>query len=121
VECVNAWIEERFGVPRRRSALLVIGSIAVLSTLSILSYNVLAGLNFGGRNINASLDYFSNQILLPLGGLLIAIFAGWFVKRDASQDELTSLHHLTYGIWRFLIRFVVPPALAIIFVMGVGG
>ena len=38
VECVNAWIEERFGIPRHKSALLVVGSIAVFSILSILSY-----------------------------------------------------------------------------------
>ncbi|QIB66420.1 sodium-dependent transporter [Kineobactrum salinum] len=121
VECVNAWIEDRFGIPRHRSAVLVIGSVAVLSILSILSYNVLGDLNFGGRNINDSMDYFSNQILLPLGGLLIAVFAGWFVKRDASRDELWALHRLSYEGWRFLIRYIVPPALAIIFVMGVSG
>ncbi len=119
VECVNAWIEERFGIPRHKSALLVVGSIAVFSILSILSYNMMGELNFGGRNFNDTMDYFSNQILLPVGGLLIAVFAGWVVTKDNSRDEFPSLTRGAYEFWHFLIRFVVPPALLIIFVMGV--
>ncbi|MFO7549791.1 MAG: sodium-dependent transporter [Haliea sp.] len=121
VECVNAWIEERFGMPRHRSAVLVIGSVAVLSIFSILSYNVLGDISFGGRNFNDTMDYFSNQILLPLGGLFIAVFAGWAMTRDASRDELWSMGSVAYELWRFMIRFVVPPALVIIFISGIGG
>jgi NSS family neurotransmitter:Na+ symporter len=121
IECVNAWIEQRFGIPRHKSALMVVGSIAVFSILSILSYNVLGELNFGGRNFNDSMDYFSNQILLPVGGLLIALFAGWFIQKESSRDELTSLNAVGFQVWHFLIRFVVPPALLIIFVRGVSG
>jgi len=119
VESVNAWLQDRFSMPRHHSALLVVGSVAVLSILSILSYNVLEEYNLGGRNFNDTMDYFSNQILLPLGGLLIAVFAGWVVSRETTRDELTSLNAGTYAIWHFLIRFVVPPAVLVIFVMGV--
>jgi neurotransmitter:Na+ symporter, NSS family len=119
VETVNQWVEQRSGLPRRKSALMVVGSIAVLSVLSALSYNLLSDLNLGGKNLNETLDYFSNQVLLPVGGLLIAVFAGWILKREASRDELSSLSELAYSLWHFLIRFVVPPALLVIFVMGV--
>ncbi len=121
VECVNAWIEERFGMPRHRSAVLVIGSVALLSIFSILSYNVLGEIRFGGRNFNDTMDYFSNQILLPLGGLLIAVFAGWAMTREASRDELEGMGNGSYNLWRFMIRFVVPPALVVIFISGIGG
>ncbi|MFU8765125.1 MAG: sodium-dependent transporter, partial [Haliea sp.] len=76
---------------------------------------------FGGRNFNDTMDYFSNQILLPLGGLFIAVFAGWAMTRDASRDELSGMGNGGYALWRFMIRFVVPPALVIIFISGVGG
>jgi NSS family neurotransmitter:Na+ symporter len=99
----------------------VVGSIGVLSILSILSYNVLDELRFGDRNFNDVMDYFSNQVLLPLGGLLIAIFAGWFMRREFSRDEFTTSVSRRLTGWRFLIRFVVPPALLVIFVMGVSG
>ncbi len=120
VECITAWMEDRHGMARHKSAMLVIGTVAVLSVLSILSYNVLQDLNLGSGNLNDTLDYFSNQILLPLGGLLIAVFVGWFMTREAAADELHSLKSpLLFGLWRFLLRFVVPPALLIIFILGV--
>jgi NSS family neurotransmitter:Na+ symporter len=120
IECVNAWLEDRYGMPRHRSATLLVGSIAVLSVLSILSYNVLADYTLAGKNFNDGLDYFSTKILLPLGGLLIAVFTGWVVDKHVTRDELTSLNAVAYEVWHFLIRFVVPPALAVIFIMGVG-
>jgi NSS family neurotransmitter:Na+ symporter len=119
IECVNAWLEDRFNMPRHKSAILVVGSIAVLSVLSNLSYNVLSDVTVGGFNFNDGMDYFSTKILLPLGGLLIAVFAGWVVTADATRDELGLLNGFGHSIWRLLIRYVVPPALLVILVMGV--
>jgi len=121
VECVNAWLEERYQMPRHRSAVLVIGSIAAFSVLSILSYNVLGDWSIAGMNFNGVMDYFSTKILLPVGGLLIAVFSGWVVSKEVTRDELSSLNAVGFHIWHFLIRFVVPPALLVIFVMGVDG
>jgi NSS family neurotransmitter:Na+ symporter len=120
VEAVNSWLEDRFDIPRHKSALLLVASIAVFSVLSILSYNAMDHWTFNGKNFNDSMDYFSNQILLPVGGLLIAIFAGWFMSRESTQDELGATAS-EYTVWYFLIRFVVPPAVLVIFVMGVFG
>ena len=119
VESVNAWLQDHYGITRHRSAVLLIGSIACLSVLSILSYNVLSDYSIAGRNFNDTMDYFSNQILLPVGGLLLAIFAGWVVKKEFTRDELTTLNATSYEIWHFLIRYVVPPAVLVIFVMGI--
>lgn len=119
VESVNSWLQDRFGITRHRSAVLLIGSIAALSVISILSYNVMSDLSIAGRNFNDTMDYFSNQILLPLGGLMLAVFAGWVMKKEFSRDELPTLGARTYEIWHFLIRYVVPPAVLVIFVMGV--
>jgi NSS family neurotransmitter:Na+ symporter len=121
VECVNGWIEEKFGVPRHKSALMVVGSVAVLSVLSCLSYNVLGDVQIAGRNFNDTFDFFSNQVLLPLGGLLIAVFAGWAMRPDESREELEGVGAQTYRLWYFLIRYAVPPVLLVIFVMGVQG
>ncbi|MEP5766397.1 MAG: sodium-dependent transporter [Halieaceae bacterium] len=119
IECVTAWMEDHHGFARHTSALLVVGSVAVLSVFSILSYNVISELQFMGRDLNGVLDYFSNQILLPLGGLLIAVFVGWFVKASTSAEELGFKSQLLFKIWHFLLRYVVPPAVLIIFYFGV--
>ena len=119
VESVTSWMEDQHGIHRQKSALLVVGSIAVLSVLSALSYNLIAGYTLLGRNLNDLLDYFSNQLLLPLGGLFIALFVGWFVASDSSADELDIRHPGLFRLWHLLIRWVVPPAVAIIFYFGV--
>ena len=119
VEAVTSWVEERFKLPRHQSTIIVVGSIAVFSVLSILSYNILSQWAVAGKNFNDIMDVFSNQILLPLGGLLIAVFAGWAMKKEATRDELNSLSSGQYSIWYFLIRYIVPPALLVIFIMGI--
>lgn len=121
LETVNHWAEEQYGIPRHRSALFAVGSIAVLSILSLMSYNTLADVGIGGMNFNALLEYLYEILLLPIGGLMIAIFAGWAVKKEYSRDELTSLNAFAYEVWHFLIRFVVPPALLVIIVSGILG
>jgi NSS family neurotransmitter:Na+ symporter len=121
IECVTAWMEDHHGFARHNSAMAVVGSVAVLSVLSVLSYNVLSEYQLFDRDLNGLLDYFSNQILLPVGGLLIATFVGWFVHVQVSSEELAFSNPAMFKLWHFAIRFLVPPAVLIIFVMGVKG
>ncbi len=114
------WLEEHLGFPRHKSAFLVLGSIAVLSIVSILGYNLLSDYTLGGKDINGVVDYFSNQILLPVGGMLLAVFAGWFINRETSLEELNMTDGPAYKLWYLLIRFIVPPAVFIVFILGVG-
>ena len=118
-ESISAWLKERFALSRHLSATLVVGSVSVFSVLSILSYNVLGSLRLGGRNFNELFSFLSDQVMLPVGGLLIAVFAGWFMHREYSQNEFATLSEPAYALWRFLIRYLVPPALFLIFVLGI--
>jgi NSS family neurotransmitter:Na+ symporter len=52
--------------------------------------------------------------MLPLGGLLIAIFAGWIMSRESTMDELGLPQGPVFQTWRFLVRFVCPIAVAAI-------
>ena len=119
VECLVCWIEDRYEVSRHRAAWQVMSVVALLSILSVLSYNLLAEFRVTGRDLNALLDYVSNQLLLPLGGLLIAVFAGWALSRSTTGEELAFAGTRWFGIWHFLIRYLVPPAVLIIFVLGI--
>ena len=121
VESVNHWVEERYGFTRHKSALLVVGALGACCVLSLLSYNVLSDVAVLGMNFNALMEYLYEKLLLPIGGLLIAIFIGWAVKKEATRDELTILGPTTYAIWHSLIRYVVPPAILIVLVMGLSG
>jgi len=119
IEPLTRWVEEHKGFARHKSAMVILGAIAVLSVLSILGYNTLAEYTIAGKDFNGALDYFANQILLPVGGLLIAIFTGWFVRRQTSQNELGLGDGLLFRLWYFLIRYICPVAVFLVFVLGV--
>ena len=107
------------GWSRHRSTVTVVLAIAVCSVVSVLGYNVWSGAVIGDFDINTLLDVFANQMLLPLGGLFIALFAGWFVAPDIARQELKLGEGSGWVAWRTLIRWPVPIAIALIFVVGV--
>ena len=121
VEPVTAWMEERRGFARHKSALVVLSGIGLLSLISVLSYNVWSGVSVFDTDLHAAADYLSNQIMLPVGGFLIALFAGWFVSRSAAREELGMASEALFDAWRFLLRYVASAAVLIIFVFGVRG
>ncbi|MEO1039746.1 MAG: sodium-dependent transporter [Pseudomonadota bacterium] len=64
------------------------------------------------------LDLVSGQILLPLGGLLIALFTGWVVSKSLMQKELPHAGTRMFAYWRFTIRWLAPIAVGLIIVAG---
>ena len=117
LESVTNWLDGRFTINRHMGAALVVGVATVCSVASVLSYNVWADVGIAGMNFNAFTEFLYAQIFLPVGGLLIALFAGWFMLREHSEDEIATSPG-TYRAWRFLIRFVAVPAIAVILVTG---
>ncbi|MFP6807202.1 MAG: sodium-dependent transporter [Pseudomonadales bacterium] len=118
-EPLTHWLEENHHYSRHKSTVIILGSVTVLSVFSVLGYNHLSHVTLMGKDLSGVVDYFSNQILLPIGGLLIAVFAGWFVNRSVSIDELDMGDGLSFKSWLFLIRFIVPPAVFVVFVLGI--
>ena len=76
---------------------------------------------FDGKNINDILGFLTDQLMLPLGGLLIAVFAGWVMKESSTREELAVSSVWHYTLWRFLLRYLAPPAVAIMLLLGVTG
>ena len=119
-EPLIAWVEQRFGLPRRRSALLVTLVVGVVSVVSMLSHNHWAAVELFGARLADVLDYLPNYVMLPLGGLLIAIFAAWFIRADSARAELGLAKPWQFRAWLALTRFVAPPAVLLILVFGLG-
>ncbi len=117
LESVTLWIDQRFGVHRHVGISVVIAAVTFCSIASVLSYNIWAEMRLAGMNFNELADGLPTKILLPAGGLLIAIFAGWFMAPRYSEEELQT-STATYRTWQFLVRFVAAPAIAIILVTG---
>jgi len=116
IEPAVAWLVENKGISRRRACLWSGFVTWLLGLGTVFSFNLWSGLTLFGNTFFDLLDYLTANIMLPLGGLLLAVFAGWIMKQRASKDELLSDDGiLVYQVWRFLIRYVSPVAVAIIF------
>jgi len=127
LEPVVEWVEEKTSISRLGSAVIAGGACWLLGITSILSLNVWSDVTplgmfaaFEGKTIFDLLDYFTANIMLPLSGLLTAIFVGWFVARESLKGDL-ALQAGTFDLWYNLIRFVTPVAVAIVFVYNLIG
>lgn len=66
-----------------------------------------------------TLDYLTANVMLPLGGLFIALFAAWAMRGASSREELAT-YPFIYKIWRFLVRYITPVAVIVVFLKAVG-
>ena len=85
-----AWIVERFNKTRAQATIFIGALIWFLGMGSVLSFNVLSDFRFLAGTIFDNVDYLTSNIMLPLGGLLIVIFAGWVMCRNSLQTSLAA-------------------------------
>lgn len=114
MEPAVAWIVEHFNRTRAQASIMVGGLIWALGFGSVLSFNEMAEVKFLAGTIFDNVDYLTSNIMLPLGGLLITIFAGWVMCRNSTSDELGDSGFL-FKSWRLLARFIAP--IGILFVL----
>jgi neurotransmitter:Na+ symporter, NSS family len=120
IEPAVAWSVETHGRSRARSAIAIGLIIWLLGFLTILSFNELEHFKVLGRTLFENLDHLSSNILLPLGGLFITIFAGWVMCKTSTSDELDIGTGALYRWWRFLARWVAPSAVLLVFLHATG-
>ena len=86
---------------------------------TVLSFNVLADFRFYKGTIFDNVDHVTSNIMLPLGGVLITVFAGWALCRNSTAEELHGAGTL-YKLWRVAARYVAPVAILFVFLKAVG-
>ena len=121
-EVVTAYLNEQFGMSRGRAAVWVTGFCVVTGVLSSLSLGVWDD-KFFGLGFFDLLDFVTAKLMLPLSGLLVSLFVGWYLKRLLSYEELTNygLQKAPYfPIYMFILRYLAPIAIVLIFVNELG-
>ncbi len=125
---IVAWTRDMFDVGHTTAALASGAAMWALGLGTVFSFNLLAGFHplsfiglFADMTIYESLDFIMSNMLLPAGAFLTSIFIGWIAGREGIREELGLADGLAFQVWRALIRYVVPLAVAAIFAGGVLG
>ncbi|WP_369959995.1 sodium-dependent transporter [Pseudomonas benzenivorans] len=132
LEPAVAYFVERSGRSRAQVTAVLALLCWVVGMGTVLSFNVGAEAKFfvfgeegfrlfqwgaeGGKTFFDSIDYLTSRILLPLGGLAFALFAGWVLSREALREELAAKSPLLFNLALWLIRVVAPIGVLVVFV-----
>lgn len=125
LEPAVTWLVENKNMTRVKATALAGLIVWLLGIVTVLSFNHWAfSFTFAGSvKENGFFDIFdilTSNIMLPLGGLLVAIFAAWLMSRKSTVDELGLGDGIAYKAWRFAVRYIAPFGVIIIFLNAVG-
>jgi NSS family neurotransmitter:Na+ symporter len=120
IEPTVSWSIEKFKLTRKQACLVVGCLVWVVGLGTVFSFNSWADVTFFGLTFFGAVDYLTANLMLPIGGFLIAIFAGKVVRRRDSKEELALEHDEYFKVWTYLISYVAPVAVFIILLSVLG-
>lgn len=126
IEPAVAWLVEKFSISRFTSSMLcgfvawAVGLGTVFSFNNWSKIELFNGTFLEGKSFFDLLDYLTSNILLPMGGLLVCIFAAWLMSDSSRRDELKIKHEGAYRLWLFMAKYVTPIGVVLIFLHVLG-
>ncbi|MFC3911882.1 sodium-dependent transporter [Pseudaeromonas sharmana] len=122
LEVPVAIIHERFGLTRRKATLISLLILALAGSTCALTNSTLAEFKLFGMTMFDLFDFLSSNLLLPLGGILICLFAGWVWGEErllqALSNRGTLANQRLVGILFLLLRFVTPALILVVMLKG---
>jgi len=119
IEPAVCWLVEDKGFSREKACVWSGLTVWLLGFGTIFSFNIWSSFKIFDRTLFDLLDYLTANLMLPIGGFCIAIFAGWIMKQQHSEQEL-NLPEPQYKIWKLLACYVAPAAVFLVFLDVVG-
>ncbi|RUO79352.1 sodium-dependent transporter [Pseudidiomarina taiwanensis] len=126
IESAVAFVEERFNLGRWAATISAAAVLWLLGQVTIYSF---AGASWTqidwtilGRQLSSwfdVIDYLTGTILLPIGGLILAVFAGWVMRKPFSADEIRT-ENWAFQLWYFCVKWLAPVAITLIFLQLLG-
>ncbi len=117
MEPIVSWADEHKGWKRKFTTPIAGFAAWLLGMTTVFSFNLWSDYyplqrfeTFANMTVFDLLEYLTTRIMLPVGGILIAVFAGWIMLRNASREEFGDASASLYAPWRFLLRYVCPLA-----------
>ena len=117
-ESVTAYVLEAFHMSRKKAAIAVSVACMTLGVACSLSFGIWSDVTLFGLNIFELFDFTASKIILPIGGIIICLFTGWYLDKKLVENELTNGGTIRFRLFRlyyFIIRYVAPLAIAAVF------
>jgi NSS family neurotransmitter:Na+ symporter len=119
IEPIVAYGRDRWGWTRIKGCTVFGIAAWFIGMLSVFSFNIWSDVTplamfkvFEGKTFFDLIDYFTANLLMPLGGIMIALFVGWNLKKEHIENELSFSSPAIAQAWLMLMRFVAPAAIA---------
>jgi len=120
IEPAVTWLVENRNMKRGMAAIICGLATWTLGMGTVLSFNLWAEVKLFDLNFFELLDFLTANIMLPLGGLFIALFVGLVMSRESKVDEMNTRYLFAFNIWNFLLRYVTPLAVLVVFLQSTG-
>ncbi len=122
LEVVVAYLIDERKMERKKAVSISGGIMVITGILSSLSLGALSGFTILGVGFFDFFDILTDKIFLAIGGMLIAIFAGWFMKKEDLKYELTNGGKVPFGLfelWYNIVKYIIPIAIGFVAVAGI--
>ncbi|MEY8415899.1 sodium-dependent transporter [Tissierella praeacuta] len=124
VEVPVAFMSEEWNIKRKYAVIIISGIIFSVGALTVHPTSIFGEFTLFKKNFFDLFDFISSNIMLPIGGLLIAIFVGYFANKDSIIDELSNGHKLSnlriINIYYFILKYISPLLLLIVLLNSIG-
>ncbi len=123
LETMTARAIEIRGMTRTRAVVLIGSGTFLMGLVTVFSFSSWENVylldaipTFAGKTPFDLIDYIVSNVMMPLGGMLYALFAGWWLSKETSVYELGIGDGSLFKLWLLLVRIVAPLAVAAVFV-----
>ena len=127
LQVVVTYFEDERGWPRHKATIVFTILIFLFGVPSALSYNVLSDSTLFGKNFFDIVDFLASNIILPLGGLFIAIFVAWvwgfdkaLVSLKEGAENLFNNSPWIITVWKIFLRYLSPILIFLVLLHSVG-
>ena len=117
LEVPVAYLVEEKKIRRPLASLIATFAITFLGSFNTLSFGPLKEVHLFGMSFFEACDYLCSNILLPIGGILICIFAGWYLNKAILYSEISnngSLKIYFFKLYVFILRYIAPVCILLI-------